>query len=141
MSVAPGQGPRHLAVGFAFRFRCLAEIEQMQTRMPGVGTGATRRKARSKSNSKSKDAGAPTPALQGNWVIVGGWRGRDGPERGEEVAGLQGLEGGEAGVEVGRGEAPIAVEQAEEFIGGAVALLGVAVEATGDDVAVGVVAQ
>ena len=90
--------------------------------------------------SKEQDAGGPAPALQGNWVIVGGWRHRDGPERGEEVAGLEGLEGGEAGVEVGRGEAPIAVEQAEEFVGGTVALLGVAVEATGDDVAVGVVA-
>ena len=53
---------------------------------------------------------------------------------------MQGVEGGEAGVEVGRGEASIAVKQAEEFVGGAVALLSVAVEATGDDVAVGVVA-
>jgi len=57
------------------------------------------------------------------------------------VAGLQGVEGGEAGIEVGRGKASFAVEQAEEFIGGTVTLLGVAVEATGDDVAVGVVAQ
>jgi len=57
------------------------------------------------------------------------------------VAGLQGLEGGEAGVEVGRGEAPIAVEEPEEFVGGTMALLSVAVEATGDDIAVGVVAQ
>ena len=53
---------------------------------------------------------------------------------------MQGLEGGEASFEVGGGEASFAVEVAEEFIGGAVALLSVAVETTGDDVAVGVVA-
>jgi|SRR5271163_524628 len=57
-----------------------------------------------------------------------------------ELAGGEGVEGAETGVEFGGGDAALAVEPAEEIGGGARAFEGIAFEAGGDEVAVGVVA-
>ena len=56
-----------------------------------------------------------------------------------ELAGGEGVEGAEAGVEFGRGDAALAVEPAEEMGGGALAFEGIAFEAGGNQVAIGVV--
>jgi hypothetical protein len=56
-----------------------------------------------------------------------------------ELAGSEGVEGAETGVELRGGDAALAVEPAEEMGGGALAFEGIAFEAGGDQVAVGVV--
>ena len=55
-----------------------------------------------------------------------------------ELAGGEGVEGAEAGVEFGRGDAALAVEPAEKMGGGTLAFEGIALEAGGDQVAIGV---
>jgi hypothetical protein len=57
-----------------------------------------------------------------------------------ELAGGEGVEGAEAGVELGGGQAALAVEPAEKIGGGTLAFEGIAFEAGGDQVAIGVVA-
>jgi len=58
-----------------------------------------------------------------------------------ELAGGEGVEGTEAGFELEGGEGAFAVEPAEEIANGAIALLGVALDAGGDEVAVGIAAE
>jgi len=55
-----------------------------------------------------------------------------------ELAGSEGVEGAETGVEFGGGDAALAVEPAEEMGGGTLAFEGIAFEAGGDQVAIGV---
>jgi len=55
-----------------------------------------------------------------------------------EFAGGEGVEGAETGVELGGGDAALAVEPAEEMGGGTLAFEGIAFEAAGDQVAIGV---
>src|SRR5258708_32223894 len=64
---------------------------------------------------------------------IGGW----GKER-RELAGGEGVEGAEAGGEFEGGQATLAVEPAEEIGGGSLPLFRVALEAAGEEVAVGV---
>jgi hypothetical protein len=56
-----------------------------------------------------------------------------------KLAGSEGVEGAETGVEVGEGEATLAVEPAEKIGGGTLAFERIAFEAGGNQVAVGVV--
>jgi len=56
-----------------------------------------------------------------------------------ELAGGEGVEGAETGVELGGGDAALAVEPTEEMGGGALAFEGIAFEAGGNQVAIGVV--
>jgi hypothetical protein len=58
----------------------------------------------------------------------------------EELAGGEGIEGAEACVEFGGGQALLAIERAEKVGGGTFAFLGIAFEAAGNQVAVGVAA-
>ena len=67
-----------------------------------------------------------------------GIRGRR--KHGTEFACGQGVEGAKAGVEFGISEPPAAVKEAEKVFAGAFAFLGVAFDACGDEVAVGVAA-
>jgi hypothetical protein len=55
-----------------------------------------------------------------------------------ELAGGEGVEGAEAGVELGGGDAPLAVEPAEKMGGGTLSFEGIAFEAGGDQVAIGI---
>jgi len=55
-----------------------------------------------------------------------------------ELAGGEGVEGAETGVEFGGGDAALAVEPAEEMGGGTLAFERIAFEAGGNQVAVGV---
>ena len=55
-----------------------------------------------------------------------------------ELAGGEGVEGAETGVELGGGDAALAVEPAEEMGGGTFAFEGIAFEAGGNQVAIGV---
>jgi hypothetical protein len=55
-----------------------------------------------------------------------------------ELAGSEGVEGAETGVEVGEGEAALAVEAAEKIGGGTLAFERIAFEAGGNQVAIGV---
>src|SRR5713101_6677306 len=55
-----------------------------------------------------------------------------------ELAGSEGVEGAEAGVEFGGGEAALAVEPAEKIGGGTLAFERIAFEARGNQVAMGV---
>ena len=57
-----------------------------------------------------------------------------------QLAGGEGVEAAEAGVEFGGGEAAIAVERAEKVGGGLFSFLGIAFEAAGNQVAVGIAA-
>jgi hypothetical protein len=59
----------------------------------------------------------------------------------EEFAGGEGVEGAEAGVEFGGCEAALAIERAEEVGGGTFSFFGIAFEAAGNQVAVGVAAR
>jgi hypothetical protein len=86
----------------------------------------------------------------GNWDAlssgrrVGGSRrraGSDGRNEGAELAGGEGFEGAEAGFEFEGGEGAFAVEPAEEIADGTFALLGVALDAGRDEVAVGIAAE
>jgi hypothetical protein len=63
---------------------------------------------------------------------VVGWR--------REFAGEEGVEGAETAVELGGGEAAFAIERAEKVGGGTLAFFGIAFEAAGNEVAVGVAA-
>jgi hypothetical protein len=58
-----------------------------------------------------------------------------------EFAGGEGVEGAEAGVEFGGGQALLAIERAEKVGGGTFSFLGIAFEAAGNQVAVGVAAS
>lgn len=62
-------------------------------------------------------------------------------DRRAEFAGGQGVQGAEAIGEFGGGEALVAVEAAEEIARGAFALLRVAFDAAGDEVAIGIAAE
>src|SRR5882724_10353187 len=55
-----------------------------------------------------------------------------------ELAGSEGVEGAEAGVEFGDGEAALAVEPAEKIGGGTLSFERIAFEAGGNQVAIGV---
>ncbi len=55
-----------------------------------------------------------------------------------ELAGSEGVEGAETGVELGRGDAAFAVEPAEKMGGGTLAFERIAFEAAGNQVAVGI---
>ena len=59
---------------------------------------------------------------------------------GREFAGEEGVEGTEAGVKFGGGEAAVAIERAEKVGGGTLAFFGIALEAAGNQVAVGIAA-
>lgn len=58
-----------------------------------------------------------------------------------EFAGEEGVEAAETGLKFGGGEAAIAVERAEKVGGGLLSFLGIAFEAGGNQVAVGVAAS
>jgi hypothetical protein len=58
-----------------------------------------------------------------------------------EFAGGEGIEGAETRVEFGGSQALLAIERAEKVGGGTFAFLGIAFEAAGDQVAVGVAAS
>jgi len=60
-------------------------------------------------------------------------------ERRDELAGSKGVEGAEAGAEFGAGQALLAVEPAKEVGRRALALLRIAFEAAGNQIAVGIV--
>jgi hypothetical protein len=60
-------------------------------------------------------------------------------QRGQELAGGEDVEGAEAVVEFGGGQAALAVEPAEKIGGGTLAFKRIAFEAGGDQVAIGVV--
>ena len=66
-----------------------------------------------------------------------GWRG----ENGAEIAGGERVQGAQAGVEFGRGQAAQAKEAAQKIFGGRFSLLGVAFDAAGDEIAVGIAAS
>lgn len=67
--------------------------------------------------------------------------GTDGRNEGAELAGGEGVEGAEAGFELEGGEGAFAVEPTEEIANGCCALLGVALDAGRDEVAVGIAAE
>jgi hypothetical protein len=56
-----------------------------------------------------------------------------------KLAGSEGVEGAETGVELGGGDAALAVEPAEKIGGGTLAFERIAFEAAGNQVAIGVV--
>jgi len=62
-------------------------------------------------------------------------------EHGAELAGREIFQGGEAGVEFGRGQAALAVERAQKIRSRTVALERVAFEAAGNQVAVGIASE
>ncbi len=62
-------------------------------------------------------------------------------QRGQELAGSEGVEGAETGVEFGDGEAALAVEPAEKIGGGTLAFERIAFETRGNQVAIGVVSR
>jgi hypothetical protein len=85
---------------------------------------------------------APTRLLTGGRVDgCGKCAGTDGRNEGAELAGGEGVEGAEAGFELDGGEGAFAVEPTEEIAYGSCALLGVALDAGRDEVAVGIAAE
>jgi hypothetical protein len=83
--------------------------------------------------SKAGPARIPDPSL--SLGVNGGVGVEDG--RGE-LAGGEGVEGAETGVEFGGGDAALAVEPAEKMGGGTLSFEGIAFEAGGNQVAIGV---
>ncbi len=75
----------------------------------------------------------------GFWVMCGFAEGSVGVEDGRgELAGGEGVEGAETGVELGGGDAAFAVEPAEKMGGGTLSFERIAFEAGGNQVAIGV---
>ena len=64
-----------------------------------------------------------------------------GGERGRQLAGGQGIQGAEAAGEFGGGYAALAVEGAQKVFCGRFAFLGVALDAAGDEITVGIAAH
>jgi hypothetical protein len=62
-------------------------------------------------------------------------------ENGAELAGGERFQGAQAGVELGRGQAAQAKEAAQKIFGGRFSLLGVAFDAAGNEIAVGIAAS
>jgi len=62
-------------------------------------------------------------------------------ENGAELAGGEGFQGAQAGIEFGRGQAAQAIEGAQKIFGGAFPLLRVAFDAAGNEIAVGIAAS
>ena len=60
------------------------------------------------------------------------------PENGAEVAGGESVEGAEAGFEFGRGYAAQAIEAAQKIVRCGFSFLGVALDAAGDEIAIGI---
>ena len=62
-------------------------------------------------------------------------------ENGAEIAGGEGFQGVQAGVELGRGQAAQAKKAAQKIFGGSFSLLRVAFDAAGNEIAVGIAAS
>ena len=85
-----------------------------------------------------RSSGQASPPLRcGTRCLVADGDGGRG-EEGAEVAGGESVQGAEAGFEFGRGYAAQAIEAAEKIVGGAFSLVRVALDAAGDEIAVGV---
>ena len=75
---------------------------------------------------ESAQAGLPVPLLAGSG--------------GNELAGGEVIEGAEAAAKFGVAQAAVAVERAHKLDGGALRLIGIAIETARDEVAVGIAA-
>jgi hypothetical protein len=89
---------------------------------------------------RGRDAGLKPRRYKETLAMFAGMWAADGGEGGAELAGDEGAESAEAGGELRGGEAVFAIKLTEKVGGGFIALLRIAFEAAGNEVAIGIAA-